>query len=73
MSGLNDKVVLITGAGKGIGRKLAEALASRGATVALNDISPMNVEEVAAGIVKTAAKPKPMWRILPRRSGRRRW
>jgi 3-oxoacyl-[acyl-carrier protein] reductase len=58
MSGLNDKVVLITGAGKGIGRKLAEALASRGATVALNDISPMNVEEVAAGIVKNGGNAK---------------
>lgn len=58
MSGLSDKVVLITGAGKGIGRKLAEALASRSATVALNDISPMNVEEVAAGIVKNGGKAK---------------
>jgi NAD(P)-dependent dehydrogenase (short-subunit alcohol dehydrogenase family) len=58
MSGLNDKVVLITGAGKGIGRKLAETLASRGATVALNDISPMNVEEVAAGITKSGGKAK---------------
>jgi 3-oxoacyl-[acyl-carrier protein] reductase len=58
MSGLNNKVILITGAGKGIGRKLAEALTSRGATVALNDISPMNVEEVAAGIVKNGGKAK---------------
>jgi 3-oxoacyl-[acyl-carrier protein] reductase len=58
MSGLNDKVILITGAGKGIGRKLAEVLALRGATVALNDISPMNVEEVAAGITKSGGKTK---------------
>lgn len=44
------KVVLITGAGKGMGRKLAEELAARGARIAANDISPINVEEVVAGI-----------------------
>ncbi len=41
------KVVLITGAGKGTGRALAESFAARGARVALNDISPINVDEVA--------------------------
>ena len=45
-----DKVVLITGAGKGAGRALAEAFAARGARVALDDISPINVDEVAARI-----------------------
>ena len=40
------KVVLITGAGKGAGRRLAEAFARQGATVAANDISPINVEEM---------------------------
>jgi NAD(P)-dependent dehydrogenase (short-subunit alcohol dehydrogenase family) len=44
------KVVLVTGAGKGIGRIIAEALAVRGATVAANDISPINVEKVVAQI-----------------------
>ena len=44
------KIVLITGAGKGAGRSLAKALAARGATVAANDISPLNVEKVVAEI-----------------------
>jgi NAD(P)-dependent dehydrogenase (short-subunit alcohol dehydrogenase family) len=45
-----EKVVLITGAGKGSGRKLAEAFARHGATVAANDISPLNVDELVTGI-----------------------
>lgn len=50
MTDFEGKVILITGAGKGSGRKLAEAFAGQGATVAANDISPINVEEVVAGI-----------------------
>jgi len=46
MKELAGKVVLITGAGKGSGRALAIAFAERGAIVAANDISPINVEEV---------------------------
>jgi NAD(P)-dependent dehydrogenase (short-subunit alcohol dehydrogenase family) len=41
---LNDKVVLITGAGKGAGRRLAEVFASQGSRVAANDISPVNLD-----------------------------
>ena len=51
MNKLRDKVVLITGAGKGSGRLLAQAFAERGAIVAANDISPINVEEVVNQIV----------------------
>jgi len=55
---INNKVVLITGAGKGSGRLLAEALAKQGAVIAANDISPINVEEVADGIVKNGGHVK---------------
>jgi NAD(P)-dependent dehydrogenase (short-subunit alcohol dehydrogenase family) len=51
MDKLKDKVVLITGAGKGSGRILAQAFAERGGLVAANDISPINVEEVVNQIV----------------------
>ena len=47
---LKDKVILITGAGKGAGRALAEALAEQGAYIAANDISPINVGEVVLKI-----------------------
>jgi NAD(P)-dependent dehydrogenase (short-subunit alcohol dehydrogenase family) len=46
----NGKVVLITGAGRGAGRMLADAFAGQGALVAANDITPVNVEMVVAGI-----------------------
>jgi NAD(P)-dependent dehydrogenase (short-subunit alcohol dehydrogenase family) len=50
MNDLKDKVILITGAGKGAGRALAEAFAQRGAIIAAIDISPVNVEEVVEQI-----------------------
>lgn len=58
MKELAGKVVLITGAGKGSGRALAQALAERGAIVAANDISPVNVEEVVDEIVAQGRRAK---------------
>ena len=46
MNDLKDKIILITGAGKGSGGLLAKAFAEYGAIVAANDISPINVEEI---------------------------
>jgi 3-oxoacyl-[acyl-carrier protein] reductase len=56
MNKLRDKIVLITGAGKGRGRTLAEAFARQGGIVAANDISPLNVEEVVDTIVANGGR-----------------
>jgi len=58
MDKLKGKVVLITGAGKGSGRILAQAFAERGSLVAANDISPINVEEVVNQIVAKGGRSK---------------
>src|SRR5512139_174274 len=57
-SGSVDKVVLITGAGKGSGRLLAQAFAQQGAIVAANDISPINVDEVVDQIIARGGRAK---------------
>ncbi len=52
MNNFNEKVVLITGAGNGIGRATALAFAQQGASVMVADISHQDGEETASLIIK---------------------
>jgi NAD(P)-dependent dehydrogenase (short-subunit alcohol dehydrogenase family) len=50
MNDFEGKIVLITGAGRGLGRTLAYTFAARGAVVAANDITPVNLDQTLAAI-----------------------
>jgi 2,3-dihydroxy-2,3-dihydrophenylpropionate dehydrogenase len=47
-NGMNDKVVLVTGGGSGIGRAVVEALIREGARVGVLELSPEKIEELEA-------------------------
>lgn len=50
---LDGKVAIVTGAGHGAGRAIAEALAAAGARVAVNDINPDRAYRAAAELRKS--------------------
>ncbi|HEX9013736.1 MAG TPA: SDR family NAD(P)-dependent oxidoreductase, partial [Anaerolineaceae bacterium] len=48
MGEFSGKVVLVSGAGSGFGRRAALAFARAGASLALNDLTPIHLDETAA-------------------------
>jgi NAD(P)-dependent dehydrogenase (short-subunit alcohol dehydrogenase family) len=57
---VTGKVVFITGAGRGIGKGIAQVLAEAGADVALNALTPRYVEGIAADIAAASGR-----RVVP--------
>jgi 2-hydroxycyclohexanecarboxyl-CoA dehydrogenase len=47
---LEDKIAIVTGAGQGIGRAIADKLAAQGATVVVTDLDEANAKLAAAGL-----------------------
>ena len=47
---LRDKVAVVTGAGSGIGRALAQLLAAKGCRLALADINDATLKETVQGL-----------------------
>ncbi len=62
-----DKVVLVTGAGRGLGRAIALAFARQGAILAVNDITPVNLDETLAQITAAGGRGKDYIYDLARR------
>ena len=64
---LDDQVAIVTGAGRGLGRAHALALAERGAKVVVNDLAEADAQRVASSGLKIRVS-----RSCPSRVGRAR-
>ncbi len=53
---LNNKAILITGAGSGLGREMALTFAREGAKIGVNDIRPESAQNVTTEVAATGAK-----------------
>ena len=71
MGKLDGKIAIVTGAGQGIGRGIAEKLAAEGATVAVTDVNEATAKETAEAIggvghraptSRRARTSRPWWR-----------
>lgn len=59
MGTLDDKVAIVSGSGRGIGREIALKLASEGARVVVNDLDAAPAEETVAAIESAGGKAVP--------------
>jgi acetoin reductase-like protein len=57
---LDGKVAIVTGAGQGIGRAVAERLAREGVSVTVNDIGAERAQDVARSIEDSGGRAKPV-------------
>ena len=53
MAGVRDRVAVVTGAGNGLGREIAQLLAREGARVVLGDLDKPGLERTADTITAT--------------------
>ena len=63
-----NRTALITGAGRGIGKAIADQLAAQGVKVLCVSKNPDSCGAVAAGIIAAGARPRPTpwtWRTPP--------